>query len=112
MNMTYQPAPETLAEIIDSLSHLATFDSEEFTGFLMISRFLPKSEKAAAWHARASEHIEAAEALTVEAETRIAGGLFEVARALMEGVQIRLAAALHCNRMGRGYAALHARYSE
>ena len=109
--MTYQPAPETLNELTNSLSHLASFDPEEFHGFLMISRFLPKSEKSAAWHAKAESHLVAAEALTVEAQARIDAELPEVARALVEGVQIRLAAAKHCERMGVGYAKLHARYS-
>ena len=110
--MTYQPAPATLNEITDSLSHLPTFDPEEFTGFLMISRFLPLSEKAAAWHAKAERHLVAAEALTAEAQDRIEAGLPEVARALVEGVQIRLAAAKQCERMGVDHAKMHARYSQ
>lgn len=93
--MTYRPAPETLAQLVASVSHLPSFDHEEFGGFLAISPLLPKSEKAAAWHAKAEGHLEAAEVLAVEAQARMEAGLPEVARALLEGGQIRLAAAQH-----------------
>lgn len=112
MNMTNKPAPETLAAVMEPLRGLSTFDPEEFAGFLMISRFLPPSGKAAAWHARAAQHIEAAEELTEEAAARAAAGSFELADALLEGVRIRLAAAKQCDRMGTDWAAMHARYSD
>ena len=109
--MTIKPTPETLAAVMEPLRALSTFDPEEFAGFLTISRFLPPSGKAAAWHGRAAQHIEAAEELTTEAAARAKSGSYDLADALLEGVQIRLAAAKQCDRMGTDWAAMHAHYS-
>lgn len=95
-----------------AVEHLPTFDGDEFRTMCAVSRFLPPKEKAEALHRLAISNTEEAAGLRTKAVAYVDRGdkdSVTLALEMLDGVEIRLAAAAHCRRLSAGWAAEAAR---
>ena len=92
-----------------TVEHFDTFDSEEFAGWITISRFTAPASKAEAFRLKAVENTVHAEGLLKLAMDYHAkpGDYSMMVDALLEGSKMRLAAATHCRDMSGAWAYLH-----
>lgn len=91
-----------------TVENLSTFDPEEFTIWTTVSRFTARENRAEAFRLKAVENTVHAEGLLTLAMEYHAkpGDQSMMVDALLEGVQMRLAAAAHCRAVSGAWAYL------